>query len=221
MKKLLLPILLSLVAGTSFGMQPSKLKKSYWPYAAKTAKITAGFGISYLSAIYGAPLLYCMCTSDAETEDSSFHTGLSKKKILPEDLNFKAVDTNLGNCNYYKFALSKKTDSNLDYNEVVAEASVICRKNSDTKSSDCELMRIEIERKGLRSKGYGSFLLQEVLKYMKTQTDASQLGLVAIPMDWPPCTAQKTLNRFYTKNGAANVPGSSQEFVFNLRQDKI
>ena len=28
-------------------------------------------------------------------EDSSFHTGLSKKTILPEDFNFKAVDTNL------------------------------------------------------------------------------------------------------------------------------
>lgn len=208
MKKLLLSLLLAAVAVNAFGMQqPAKPSKVY-RYAGKALKAVGALGALGISMYYGSLFTYCACLNMQTDKDIA--------KASPENIMIKPKRIVLDDVyDLYNFELKQKNENETE-GEKLGKASVMCRKNGD---QACELMMLEVEKHSLRGKGYGSFFLQEVLKYLKSETNAPTVGLIATPMD--PCMSQSTLNKFYEKNGARSQSKGSSDFVFNLRDNKI
>lgn len=207
MKRTILFSLSLLTVAGSFGMQPTKTSKAY-RYSGKALKAIGALGAVGVSMYYGSLFAYCACLNNQVDND----TPKASSENLMVTANHRALDEVY---DWYDFELKQKNE-NATEGEKLGKAYVMCRKNEN---QACELMLLEIEKRSLRGKGYGSFLMQEVLKYLKSDTNAPTLGLIATPQD--SCISQRTLNKFYEKNGARSLSKGSPDFTFNLRDNKV
>jgi len=136
---------------------------------------------------------------------------------------------NNSNMQLYRFQLLDRNPEEQKHprHGEIASSLVSCEDNS------CEMPILHVNRETARNRGYGSLLLQNVLSYLASNTNATEMGLLAKPMDsftaaprssnfydnianfarlsqpLDPQKEQLRLNNFYKKNGGKN--SSAQE----------